>query len=219
MHVLLPIYSETLSITYGAFPVRSIAISVSFARPTAKLIQINTIARRATMVRFRHAVASRITNLTVLVAIASLPIVSPWGYCNDRDPSCANWAKDGQCDDQIRGEVVIQKCPHSCSICPHTCRDEEEACVAWADNGQCKENIRYMLKHCSASCGACKTRCYDKEAACSSWAREGQCDANQDLLAVCPVSCGVCTEMCLDKHNDCPQYVNRQATDRAHKVG
>lgn len=128
---------------------------------------------------------------------------SGWGFCNDMDASCANWAKQGQCE---VGDHVLELCPHSCSACPHTCRDVHTMCPAWADAGECKRNVKYMYKDCSASCGICKTRCYDKEVACSDWARKGECDRNQDLLTLCPVSCGVCTEMCLDKQNDCPLW-------------
>jgi hypothetical protein len=86
--------------------------------------------------------------------------VAAWGYCNDADSSCANWAKSGACEDPVSGITVKRKCPHSCSICPHMCRDDDEQCPTWADNGQCTTNVDYMYKHCAASCGVCKTFCY-----------------------------------------------------------
>lgn len=127
--------------------------------------------------------------------------VHGWGYCNDSDESCANWAKAGECEKQPH---IKEACPHSCAVCPHICRDEHMMCTAWKDAGQCKANFDYMAKHCSASCGLCKTRCYDKEPACLDWARNGECSKNTDLLTLCPESCGVCTDLCLDKAEDCP---------------
>jgi len=154
--------------------------------------------------------------------LAALPSAAGWGYCNDRDESCANWAKAGLCNPpeagiltrasttkeaQAKADVVKKLCPHSCSLCQHTCRDIDPSCPQWADNGQCETNIDFMFGHCSASCGVCKTKCYDKSDACMDWARAGECSKNPSaLLTLCPVACGVCTDMCLDKHNDCPNW-------------
>lgn len=140
----------------------------------------------------------RMTAALLLLA----PRVAAWGYCNDNNDSCANWAKNGECTK----DHVKEMCPHSCSACPHLCRDDNPQCSAWADNKQCKENVDFMYKHCPASCGICKTKCYDKEPACLDWARKGECAKNDALLTICPVSCGVCTELCLDKQNDCPYW-------------
>lgn len=63
-----------------------------------------------------------------------------WGYCNDSDESCANWAKAGQCE----GNHVKEMCPHSCAVCSHTCRDSHVMCAAWKDAGECKRNLGYM---------------------------------------------------------------------------
>ena len=82
--------------------------------------------------------------------------IEGWGYCNDENDSCANWAKGGECS-----KAHVKKlCPHSCAACPHTCRDANPSCASWADNGECDNNIDYMFAHCPASCGVCKTKCY-----------------------------------------------------------
>jgi hypothetical protein len=140
-----------------------------------------------------------------LVAALVVRETLAWGYCNDKNESCAGWARAGQCE---VGDHIKEMCPHSCASCPHTCRDSEEMCPAWADNGECKKNIDFMYRHCGASCGVCKTRCYDKDPACAEWARSGECSTNTGLLTICPSSCGLCTELCLDKHNDCPNWAN-----------
>merc|ERR1712096_113632 len=111
--------------------------------------------------------------MRVTLLLAQLVAVSAWGYCNDANESCANWAKDGQCQS---GDHVKQMCPHSCASSPHTCRDENPMCTAWAE--ECTKNVDFMYKHCSASCGVCKTRCYDKDSGCADWARKGECSKN-----------------------------------------
>jgi len=136
-----------------------------------------------------------------------LPATSGWGYCNDENDSCANWAKNGECAGK-NADFMKKTCPHSCSACHHLCRDAEEGCRGWAEGGQCTENPDYMFKTCPTSCGLCKAKCYDKEPndVCGQWARAGECQKNPAILSTCPVACGLCTSMCLDKHNDCPQW-------------
>jgi hypothetical protein len=128
--------------------------------------------------------------------------VHGWGYCNDNNLSCANWASAGECDK----DHVKKMCPHSCSICIHNCRDSDESCPQWGDGGECESNYVFMTKSCPVTCGVCKTRCYDKDVQCPDWARAGECTKNSDLFTICPVSCGTCTDMCLDKQNDCPRW-------------
>lgn len=130
------------------------------------------------------------------------PTVRAWGYCNDNDVSCANWAKAGECEK----DHVKKLCPHSCSICIHNCRDSDESCPQWGSAGECDSNFDFMAKSCPVTCGVCKTRCYDKDAMCPEWARAGECAKNSDMYVLCPVSCGTCTDMCLDKQNDCPRW-------------
>ena len=116
--------------------------------------------------------------------------------------SCANWAKNGECEkDHVR-----KLCPHSCSICSHICRDSDAQCPQWKASGECEANMDFMYNSCSVSCGVCKVTCYDKDASCPAWARDGECQKNKGLYTTCPVSCGTCTEICLDKNNDCPSW-------------
>jgi hypothetical protein len=140
--------------------------------------------------------------LKTFISIALLVGVDAWGYCNDNDVSCANWAKGGECTkDHVR-----KLCPHSCSICTHICRDTDTQCPQWKDSGECENNMDFMYNSCPVSCGVCKVTCYDKDASCPAWARDGECQKNKGLYTTCPVSCGTCTEVCLDKHNDCPSW-------------
>ena len=118
-------------------------------------------------------------NLSFL--LLALPSIHAWGYCNDRNESCAGWAAAGECEGK---DWVKAMCPHSCAACPHTCRDSESMCLGWADAGECTNNVDYMYKHCGASCGVCKTRCYDKDPACGDWARQGECARNDGLLTI-----------------------------------
>ena len=101
--------------------------------------------------------------------------VACWGLCNDNNPSCGAWAKNGECDGKNK-EFMQKECVHSCGNCPLLCRDVEEACADWAKDGQCKSNPGHMLKACPTSCGICKVKCYDKEPEkCGGWARNGEC--------------------------------------------
>ena len=144
-----------------------------------------------------------------LLLIALVVRVDAWGYCNDEDVSCANWAQSGHCDGD-NSEVVRKKCPHSCGVCTHLCRDTDPQCPEWAHGGaglsECTENAEFMLKHCPVSCGICKSICHDKKEECNGWARAGECEKNPAILSSCPVSCGICNHRCLDFLNDCPGW-------------
>jgi hypothetical protein len=92
------------------------------------------------------------------------------GYCNDKDPSCATWARDGECDGDNGGHVK-SICPHSCSVCPVICADRDDSCSAWAKQGECKSSPDYMLKECPTSCGICAPKCADVHTDCNHWAK------------------------------------------------
>lgn len=105
--------------------------------------------------------------ITITFLLLSSTSVSAWGYCNDFDGSCANWARSGECEK----DHVKKLCPHSCSICSHTCRDSDASCPQWGEAGECDANVGAMYSLCPVTCGICKTKCYDKDASCASWAR------------------------------------------------
>ena len=141
--------------------------------------------------------------LSVIALVALLPSAMAWGYCNDNDASCANWAKAGECE---KAPHIKNLCPHSCGSCDHLCKDLDENCLGWADGGQCEDNPDFMFKNCPVTCGVCRVKCYDEDQACGAWAREGECQKNPSLLSTCPVSCGTCTDLCLDTRESCPQW-------------
>lgn len=141
-----------------------------------------------------------------LISLLRCRLVDSWGYCNDKDVSCAKWANNGECKGE-NAELVKKLCPLSCKTCSLLCRDEEEECEGWAKGGQCEINRDFMSKTCPTSCGTCKPVCYDKDEMCGQWARSGECKKNPSMiLPTCPVSCGVCTSMCFDKITECPQW-------------
>ena len=82
------------------------------------------------------------------------------GFCNDKEPSCSTWARDGECNGD-NGKHVKSVCPHSCGVCSLVCADREESCSEWAKQGQCKSNADYMHRECPTSCGLCAPRCAD----------------------------------------------------------
>lgn len=54
--------------------------------------------------------------LFLFLALLQPALVAAWGYCNDKDISCANWANGGQCVGE-NADHLKQTCPHSCSMC------------------------------------------------------------------------------------------------------
>ena len=71
---------------------------------------VTSSAQKPTLLPLVIAMA-RIFFLSAACLIAR---VAAWGYCNDKDVSCANWAKAGECD---TGDHVKNLCPHSCGLC------------------------------------------------------------------------------------------------------
>ena len=144
---------------------------------------------------------------SVVVLLFYAAPAAGWGLCNDDNPACGYWAKNGECDGANK-EFMQKTCPHSCGMCHLLCRDVEDSCATWAKDGHCESNPGFMFKSCPTACGVCHPKCYDKEPddKCGDWARAGECTKNPAILSSCPISCGVCTSLCLDKLNDCPQW-------------
>ena len=152
--------------------------------------------------------------------------------CNDDDISCANWAKQDEC--QREGAGLASLCPVSCRTCPTPmdCKETKEDCEQWARQGECESNPGHMLQDCPISCGLCtvvspagtenhspnhKERgpCVNHKHMCSQWAENNQCNENPRFMALeCPSTCEVCKPACVDLHADCPGWA---ADGECHK--
>ncbi|RCN30618.1 shTK domain protein [Ancylostoma caninum] len=93
--------------------------------------------------------------------------------CCDKDPSCAQWASNGECS--RNPEWMLSNCQLSCHNCktdsnkPATrtslcgtgkesnCCDKDRSCAQWASYGECDKNPKFMLSKCKLSCNACRT--------------------------------------------------------------
>jgi len=81
--------------------------------------------------------------------------------CEDAEPDCAGWARDGECE--ANAAFMRETCKKSCGGCSGggaaaaECVDSNAAdCPGWAKDGQCQANPEYMLQSCPESCGACQ---------------------------------------------------------------
>ena len=145
--------------------------------------------------------------------------------CNDTDPSCGSWAKQGECEENH--ESMLRVCPTSCGLCTPECKDLSDECAGWGAAGECNENPEFMIRTCPVTCEACKSTCRDTHSDCPGWTADGECyqvppappwlDAvarfpcmladrrpcsSQNpgfMYKTCPLSCGVCDgAMCAD---------------------
>ena len=91
--------------------------------------------------------------MLLVLILASLCYVSASGLCNDKDTSCFDWAKDGECEG-VNGAHVKDLCPHSCGVCSIVCGDLDDNCAAWAKEGECETSPAYMKKNCPTSASA-----------------------------------------------------------------
>lgn len=120
--------------------------------------------------------------------LAGLSAAAAFGYCNDRDASCAAWGRNGECEGDNKDHVKAI-CPHTCGTCNFVCGDLEEACAAWAKEGECETSPAYMHKNCPTACGFCSPKCADLHEDCNHWKKEGQCEENRDFMNLnCAVS-------------------------------
>ena len=115
---------------------------------------------------------------------------SAWGFCNDKNMSCASWADDGHC---LSNEAFMSTtCPYSCGVCTHRCRDINASCADWAATGQCTQNPRYMNANCPTSCGLCMAR-FDRSDS-REWSRLERCESAVRTCAYIVRRCGICTD-------------------------
>jgi hypothetical protein len=48
----------------------------------------------------------------IALLLGSLASAAASGYCNDKDPSCGPWGRDGECEGE-NAEHVKTLCPHT----------------------------------------------------------------------------------------------------------
>ena len=126
--------------------------------------------------------------------------------CSDRDRSCANWARAGECS-AANSQMVQRLCPSSCRVCQPGCQDASPHCYEWQQRGDVQNNSDFMRTNCSVSSGACLVVCRDQSTHCAAWAAEGLCAQRPALYNhLCPVACGVCHSRCVDLDESCPAW-------------
>ena len=91
---------------------------------------------------------------TAVVLLFYADTAAGWGLCNDDNPACGYWAKNGECDGANK-EFMQKTCPHSCGMCHLLCADVEDSCATWAKDGHCESNPGFMFKSCPTACGVC----------------------------------------------------------------
>ncbi|RCN29451.1 shTK domain protein [Ancylostoma caninum] len=107
--------------------------------------------------------------------------------CCDKHPSCASWARQGECSKNPKW--MLPNCQLSCHNCEtdseerstdeaqcgtgreSNCCDKHPSCASWAGRGECSNNPEYMLTNCQLSCHKCET---DSEERSTHKAREFQ---------------------------------------------
>lgn len=137
--------------------------------------------------------------------------------CVDVDPSCSEWAREGQCEENK--EFMNKHCAVSCHICKRRCFDKLSSCARWAkDTDECETNAGFMHSNCPVSCGTCdvKSEVQDSDPKrCPIWARGG-CDANPVFMFDnCASSCGVGAVVCGDalSRDQCQAWKTAGACD------
>lgn len=127
--------------------------------------------------------------------------------CTDRDRSCANWARTGECAGENK-DAVQALCPMSCRRCEPGCRDLSPHCQEFADRGEMQNNSAWMQLSCQVTTGACLAECHEVQpGACARLAGQGKCQESPQLFAhLCPVACGVCSSRCVDRNDSCPGW-------------
>ena len=105
-----------------------------------------------------------LTRLSTLANIHKLlKMLGVKEQCKDRDPSCADWAKSGQCD--ANPSFMLLSCRKACRVCEDTSNSSDVPCVNaspdndceyWSTMGECTKNAAFMKTACARSCGECK---------------------------------------------------------------
>ncbi|RCN28638.1 shTK domain protein, partial [Ancylostoma caninum] len=93
--------------------------------------------------------------------------------CCDKHPSCASWARRGECSKNPKW--MLPNCQLSCHNCEtdseersmdeaqcgtgreSNCCDKHPSCASWARRGECSKNPKWMLSNCQLSCHNCET--------------------------------------------------------------
>eukprot|EP00962_Isochrysis_galbana_P008292 scaffold2267_cov112-Isochrysis_galbana.AAC.4 len=135
---------------------------------------------------------------------ANLP-VDP-SDCLDTDPSCAEWASEGECD--ANPEYMKTSCPVSC-----------DACASPRSFVGRLFGSSHRSEHSPLPATGMDRPCSDIPGEdCARRAKAGACDTNKTaMLITCPRSCRVCrfwdtlrnTYDCADKHPNCATWAVR----------
>jgi hypothetical protein len=123
--------------------------------------------------------------------------------CVDLDPSCASWARAGEC---VQNPVFMNaSCRLSCGLCRASswlplrsgaaCDDRSSFCGQWAAVGECDSNPMYMRTNCPVTCHLCQSdRCHDEDTQrCTEEAAAGRCrDDPERMYRECKWTCKWC---------------------------
>ncbi|RCN28425.1 shTK domain protein, partial [Ancylostoma caninum] len=129
--------------------------------------------------------------------------------CCDKHPSCASWARRGECSKNPKW--MLPNCQLSCHNCEtdsderstdatqcgtgseSNCCDKHPSCASWAGRGECSNNPEYMLSNCQLSCHSCETDTNETS------------DKSSDTL-----KCGTGSQSnCCDKHPHCESWASQ----------
>ena len=148
--------------------------------------------------------------MTVLKALTlslTITAAAAKGYCNDRDSSCANWGKNGECEGG-NADAVKNLCPHTCGVCrwraPRWRRDHSHARRSPHTTVYIAASLLLVapapLALSASQTSAHRPRrphrphpdswprprrshaCGDMESHCEAWAKSGECEKSPDYM-------------------------------------
>lgn len=148
--------------------------------------------------------------MTVLKALTfslTITAAAAKGYCNDRDSSCANWGKNGECEGD-NADAVKNLCPHTCGVCrwraPRWRRDHSHARRSLHTTVYVAASLLLVapapLALSASQTSAHRPRrphrphpdswprprrshaCGDMESHCEAWAKSGECEKSPDYM-------------------------------------
>ncbi|CAL4080971.1 unnamed protein product, partial [Meganyctiphanes norvegica] len=143
--------------------------------------------------------------------------------CEDTNPSCSQWAANGECS-KNPGFMLVN-CRSSCYNCPSAqgnvlCEDTNPSCSQWAANGECLKNPGFMLVNCRSSCNHCPagsaSTCSPRLCSGSQVEMDGKCYQSNDA-SVCPPTMVLHTNEFGTGECDCPEgTIYYQQTNRCY---
>lgn len=147
------------------------------------------------------------TVLKTLTFSLTITAAAAKGYCNDRDSSCANWGKNGECEGD-NADAVKNLCPHTCGVCrwraPRWRRDHSHARRSLHTTVYIAASLLLVapapLALSASQTSAHRPRrphrphpdswprprrshaCGDMESHCEAWAKSGECEKSPDYM-------------------------------------